>query len=84
MVAPELPELAVGLLSCWEVAVLAAGMVVGFLALCEGLSCPDTWDGVVVAGGAALGVVGVAPATVVGDIVVGDGDGPAMVVVVML
>lgn len=84
-VVPELPELAVAPLSCWEAVELAAGVVLGVVALCEELSCPDVWDGVVVAVDAVPDVVGVVPVTVVGDVAAGDSDvaGPVVVVVVV-
>lgn len=83
MVAPKLPELVVASLSCWEVAEFAAGVVLGLLVLCEELSCPDSWDEVVAAGGVALDPAGVVPGTrgmVEGAMAAGDGDTVALAV----
>lgn len=77
MVVPKLPELVVAPLSCWEVEGFAAVVVLGLLVLCEELSCPDGWDGVVAAGGVALDAVGVVP---VGAVAAEAGDVAGLVV----
>lgn len=84
-VVPELPELAVAPLSCWEAVEPAAGVVLGVVALCEELFCPDVWDGGVVALNPVPDVGGVVPLTTVGVVVMGDSDvaGPVLVVVVL-
>lgn len=83
-VVPKLPTLAVVLLGCLEVAEFAAGVVVGLVVLCGELSCPDVWDGVVVADNVVPSVVGAVPVTVVGDVAVEDGDVPVLVVTMVL
>lgn len=68
--------------SGWEAVVLAAGLVLGVVALCEELSCPDACVGVVVAAADAFpDVAGLIPVTVVGGVVVVDDDVPGSVVV---
>lgn len=82
VVVPEVPKLAVALLGGWEAVVLAAGLVLGVVALCEELSCPDACVGVVVAAADAFpDVAGLIPVTVVGGVVVVDDDVPGSVVV---
>lgn len=82
VVFPEIPKLAVALLGGWEAVVLAAGLVLGVVALCEELSCPDAWvDVVVVAADACPDVVGLVPVTAVGGVVMVDDDVPGLVVV---
>lgn len=82
VVVPEVPKLAVALLGGWEAVVLAAGLVLGVVALCEELSCPDACvDVVVVAADAVPDVVGLVPVTVVGGVVMVDDDVPGSVVV---
>lgn len=85
VVVPKIPELAVVLLGCWEVVALAAGTAVRVVALCEELFCPDVWvDVVVLSASVAPDVMGVVPLTVIGDVAAGDGDVPALVVLVVV
>lgn len=77
VVFPEIPKLAVALLGSWEAVVLAAGLVLGVVAPCEGLSCPDACVDVVVAAADAVpDVAGLIPVTVVGGVVMVDDDVP--------